>query len=446
MAKFMQSRRKMLIAAGEAVALGALGYFGLKYFLSSDKEGRAGPKLKVVFLLAPDGLGTADWGPGLWHPIINNNPNDSQDFTLRAISNELAAYKSQSLYLNGLIVGAGNAGHSYPDQILRDRNKSQSSIDTILGEAMPGLSPTMRVLYSTPHNSDYNYSFTGNIGRNRETNPRILFQSIFGPSGRSADVGGAHILDLAKDDITELRGRLGAGSQREKLGTQLDAVEQLANDLGQDTGPAPTCSPQEPDGSNHMSSQYRNETTLAHMKVLASALSCGLMRVATVTLGRSADQITLPVTNGLPGINKTNPHAVAHREGGATQQEWEYGRRWYVRQAKLLLDELARMPDPDASGDNLLQHTLVVFTSEMGDGLAETAANMPVVLIGGASGKLQSGSAGRAFNVSSQGEFSHWAVGKQADMQRLWATIAQMAGTTVPYGGNKDPLTGIFNS
>ena len=303
----------------------------------------------------------------------------------------------------------------------------------------------MRVLYSTPHNSDYSYSFTGNIGRARETNPRILFQSIFGPGGRSADIGGAHILDLAKHDITELRGRLGAGSQRQKLDTQLDAVEQLAIDLGQDTGPPPTCSPQEPDGSNHMSSQYRNETTLAHMKVLASAFSCGLMRVATVTLGRSADQITLPVTNGLPGINKTNPHAVAHREGGATQQEWEYGRRWYVRQVKLLLDELARMPDPD-SGDNLLQHTLVVFTSEMADGLAETAANMPVVLIGGASGKLRSGSAGRAFNVAGQGEFMHWAAGRQADMQRLWATIAQMAGTTVPYGGNKDPLTGIFNS
>ena len=68
------------------------------------------------------------------------------------------------MYLNGLIVGAGNAGHSYPDQILRDQNKTQSSIDTILGDAMPGLSPTMRVLYSTPHNSDYSYSFTGNTG------------------------------------------------------------------------------------------------------------------------------------------------------------------------------------------------------------------------------------------------------------------------------------------
>ncbi len=93
MAKFMQSRRKMLIAAGEAIAVGALGYFGLKYFLSSDKEDRGGPKLKVVFVLAPDGLGTANGGPGLWHPIINSSPNDSQDFTLRAISNELAAYK-----------------------------------------------------------------------------------------------------------------------------------------------------------------------------------------------------------------------------------------------------------------------------------------------------------------------------------------------------------------
>lgn len=449
MAKFMQSRRKMLIAAGEVAAVGVLGYFGLKHFLSSEKDERSGAKLKVVFMIAPDGLGVERWTQGLWHPTVSGGGDDSQNFTLKAISGELEAYKSQSLYLNGLMVGAGNAGHGYPKQILRDKAYSQSSIDTILGEVMPGLSPTMRVLYATPHNQGGDlghFSWVGNSNRSIETNPRVLFQRVFGTGMRSADSGGAHILDLALDDITELRGQLGAGSQREKLDTQLDAVEQLADDLDQDTGPAPQCSPEEPDGSNHMSSGYRNETTLAHMQVVATALSCGLLRVATVTMGKSSDQVTLPVTNGLPGINKTNPHAVAHREGGATQQEWEYGRRWYVRQAKLLLDELSKRPDPDAPGDNLLQHTLVVFTSEMSDGKEETAVNMPVVLMGGASGKLQSGSGGRVFNLASQGETSHWAVGKQADMQRLWATIARVAGTTVPYGGDITPLTGIFNS
>lgn len=450
MAKFMQSRRKMLIAAGEVAAVGALGYFGLKHFLSSDKDGKAGPKLKVVFLVAPDGMGddtVPGYTGGLWRPAVDRD--DTQTFTLRPASSELEPYKSQSLYLTGLILGVGNVGHNGGNMILRDSAASfnlshQSSIDTILGAAMPA--PT-RVLYSTPHNDGHQYgwlSWTDNVRRNVEANPRVLFNRLFGDSGARGDgVGGAHILDLAKRDISEVRGRLGPGSQRAKLDTQLDAVEQLAEDLEDDTEPAPGCSPQDPGDLPYMSSEKRNEVTLAHFRVVASALSCARTRVATIGMGRSSDQVTLPVTPGLPGISARNPHDLSHRYGSLT--EWENSRRWFARKARELMDTLNSLPDPDVPGDKLLQHTLVVFTSEMSDGAPEHSYHMPMVLMGGASGKLQSGSGGRVLNLTSQGEQQHWAMGQCANMQRLWATIAQMAGTSVPYGGDTTPLTGIFN-
>jgi hypothetical protein len=38
-------------------------------------------------------------------------------------------------------------------------------------------------------------------------------------------------------------------------------------------------------------------------------------------------------------------------------------------------------------------------------------------------------------------------IGKNfVDMQRIWATVAKAAGTSVPYEGNIDPLSGIFTN
>ncbi|MCY1180713.1 hypothetical protein D9M73_211760 [compost metagenome] len=102
--------------------------------------------------------------------------------------------------------------------------------------------------------------------------------------------------------------------------------------------------------------------------------------------------------------------------------------------------------------DNLLQHTLVVLTSEMADGSPEHMIDMPMLLMGGASGLLKSGDgSGRYFNITSQADQKHHAgnpvIGQHfVDMQRIWATVAKAAGTSVPYGGNINPLSGIFTN
>jgi hypothetical protein len=103
-------------------------------------------------------------------------------------------------------------------------------------------------------------------------------------------------------------------------------------------------------------------------------------------------------------------------------------------------------------GDNLLKHTLIVVTSEMADGAPEHMVDMPLVLMGGASGLLKSGNGtGRYLNITSQFDQTHHSgnpvIGRNfVDMQRIWATIAKAAGTSVPYAGNTTPVTGIFTN
>ncbi len=72
---------------------------------------------------------------------------------------------------------------------------------------------------------------------------------------------------------------------------------------------------------------------------------------------------------------------------------------------------------------------------------------MPVTLIGGASGLLKSNNGqGRFMDLYDIGERSHWAMGKAVDMQRVWATIAAAAGTSVPYSGNIDVIPNLFTN
>jgi hypothetical protein len=57
---------------------------------------------------------------------------------------------------------------------------------------------------------------------------------------------------------------------------------------------------------------------------------------------------------------------------------------------------------------------------------------------------------GRYLNVASRFDENHHSGNpvfgqKFVGVQRIWATIAA-AGTTVPYGGNVSPVTGIFTN
>jgi len=442
----LKSRRRFLMQLAAAGTLLPFSGSGLAQFLLQGQ--RQEPRLKVVFFIVPDGLavdaysGPEHNGKGLWFPQAASD--DTADFQLNVVSEELAAYRQQSLYLQGIIVASGTGGHAGWQYALRDSKGQMSSIDKILGDAMPGTQPVHRSLFAGPHagidGTPWYVSWDGNKIRAPQQNPVRLYESVFGATAREVrerQSRNAHVFDPIRADIAALRARV-AGAQREKLVTHLDALEQVAKDL---EGAVPSvCEPLALEDHPISSAQYRNQVQASHHKVVAAALGCGVTRVATLQVGRSAESLNI-----LDVSASTNPHDCAHRYAG--EEVWRGSRQWYARQAKLFMDELARYNDPDVPGDSLLKHTLVVLTSEMADGAPEHMLNMPILLMGGASGLLQSGSGnGRYFNIKSQGDRPHWTGGKYVDMQRIWSTIAQAAGTSVPYAGDVSAVTGIFSN
>lgn len=406
-------------------------------------------KLKIVFAVIPDGFGVdsyAGYSDGIWFP--KTTAVESTNFELNEMSKHLGEHANQALFLRGLLLGSGTGGHNGWKTILRDSNSSSTSIDNILGAALPGTDHSLKRIYSGPHamvGASWNISYSGNTMLLPEDNPYQLHDRIYGNytgGGTSVQTDPGAIFDPVKEDISQLRSALGQ-QQKEKLDTHMGAVEQVITDLRNSQPIGEACDPSngEPNGGLSIhSADYREQVTQAHANVLASGLSCGVSRVATMQIGRSADQVVIKSVS-----STRNPHDCAHRYGSV--DEWLNSRIWYVKQVKYLLDRLAAFPDPDVAGDSLLDHTLVVFTSEMADGAPEHMQDVPITLLGGASGLLNNGTGkGRFLDLSNQGDRSHWRLGQCTDVQRVWSTIAAATGTSVPYSGNVSTLNGLFTN
>lgn len=468
----LKQRRRFLIgalAAGAATGAGLLLPFnrpGLARMIAAKHTD--GAKLKVVFYVVPDGLGIdkfmqtpGAWnGNGIWHPKAD--AMDTEDFVLNEASEVLEGHRKHLLFLRSITLmraGTGFGGHAAWDAVLRDSSSKKTSIDNWIANAF-----SSRLMYAGPHTkveSGGNPFFVSWVDGNMmtpEKNPRVLFDKWFTGASSNPLVAARNVGLFApvEQDIKEIREGVGA-ADRARLDVQLDAIEQVKKDLENGPGPAPGCEPIQPriiTDTEVDSPDYRNEVHQLHHQVVATALGCGLTRVATIQVAYSSEaQITIPEVD-----EKVSPHDLAHwglfgGEGSPeAEMPWKNRNRWYTRKFGEFLDELDKHADPDVPSDSLLQHTLVIFTSEMSDGFKEHMYDMPLVMAGGASGMLRNGSGqGRFFNITDQGDLKNeWENDRPRNdvlMQRIWATVANAVGAPpLPYDGNLDLVTGIFNT
>jgi hypothetical protein len=86
------------------------------------------------------------------------------------------------------------------------------------------------------------------------------------------------------------------------------------------------------------------------------------------------------------GVNDSH-HDLSHKENKdePAQEKLTKINRWFCEQLAYLAERLAATPEPGGSG-SLLDHTLIVWTNELGQGNSHTLDDIPFVLVGGAPG------------------------------------------------------------
>lgn len=253
----------------------------------------------------------------------------------------------------------------------------------------------------------------------------------------------ASVLDGTLQQFSALRPRLGAADRQ-----RLDAHAEMLRDLERrvTSEPEGTCSM--PIVSLPGGYDWRIDddvTAPVQFDIMATALACGLTRVGSLffTTGHDPEFPWLSVDGG-PVVDKSkwdNWHQMVH--DGRDEEGLKVGFEWYAEQMALLLDTLAARTDED--GDNLLDTSLVVFTSEFGNGAGHNTRKIPFVLFG----TVGDAPMGRFLDFMNGGPDDNWRTSSYSCNQ-LYTSILQAFGegdTSFGHEGDdvpQGPLPGLI--
>lgn len=232
------------------------------------------------------------------------------------------------------------------------------------------------------------------------------------------------VLGMAQDRFAALAPKLSA-DDRTKIEQHRDLLSDLQAQLGSLS--ELECAVPEPPGDLPAWEDlaWAEETTRAFFGLVKSAFACGITDVITVR----QDILRNEAIGAPPGDLHTDfAHNVAI-DPAAADVMTEY-HRWHASRFAELCALLDGVPEEDGT---LLDHTLCVWTNELGTG-DHTFARVPVVVAGGTRA-LQSG---RYVNFAPEASYAgpwgdHTDVGPPHN--RLLVTLAQAMGTEVESAG-----------
>jgi hypothetical protein len=179
------------------------------------------------------------------------------------------------------------------------------------------------------------------------------------------------------------------GSTRDKLEAHVASLRQMEASLAAAGQPAPVAACTAPMQVTVDSQQNNNfpAVTRAQTDLLVSALACGMTRVASLQLSHTVS----PTVPAWLNISEGH-HSLSHMDDGNTAglAQLVAAERWFAEQFRYLVERLAALPEPGAEG-SMLDHSLVVWSKEMGDSRAHDCLSVPFVLAGRAGGYLSPG-------------------------------------------------------
>jgi hypothetical protein len=111
---------------------------------------------------------------------------------------------------------------------------------------------------------------------------------------------------------------------------------------------------------------------------MVNAFAADFARVATLQFTNSVGQARMRWI----GVDESHHELSHHPDSNKKSQEsLTKVNQWYCEQMAYLAKRLAETPEPGDSG-SLLDHTLIVWTNELGKGNSHTLNDIPFVLVG----------------------------------------------------------------
>jgi hypothetical protein len=218
-----------------------------------------------------------------------------------------------------------------------------------------------------------------------EINPRKVFERMFGSGGNATErlarlEEDRSILDVLRDEASSLQAQLGA-SDRSTLTQYLDNVREIERRIQRaesSQGDEDLTLPTRPSG---VPFDYQEHIKIM-FELMALSYQANITRVITFMVSREVSNRTYPQVGVTDGH-----HAISHHQNRAESMEKNVRIQTFnVTQFKGFLDRLKNTPDGDGS---LLDHSLILYGSNMSNSNAHDHFPLPNVLVGSAYGKVK---------------------------------------------------------
>ena len=220
-----------------------------------------------------------------------------------------------------------------------------------------------------------------------EAHPRIVFERLFGEGGTAADRRAAlkrraSLLDFVRDDISRLQNTLGAEDRR-RVGQYLDSIREVERRI--QTAESGAGGDQLPDLDRPVGvpASYADHAKLM-FDLQALAMQGDVTRVITFQLARETS------TRTYPEIGVADPHHPLTHHGNDPEKIARMAKinAFHVSLFAYYIDKLKSTPDGDGT---LLDHSVVLYGSGMGNPNVHDHVNLPIIVAGGGAGRIKGG-------------------------------------------------------
>jgi hypothetical protein len=245
-----------------------------------------------------------------------------------------------------------------------------------------------------------------------ETNPRVVFERMFGRPGSPADRlarmrGNRSILDSVKQDVVGLERGLGA-RDRVRLDEYLDHVREIEQRI-QRAEHQVTSEVTVPDAPIGIPSSFEEHAGMM-FELMAVAFEADLTRVFTFMLNREASQLVFPTLD----INEPWHHVSHHGNDPVKLAQLVKLNTWQISLFGKFLDRLRATPEADGT---MLDHSVVLWGSGMSDSNAHSPLDVPYLMVGRGGGRFKGD--------------RHLAAPKGTQLANVMLTVAQSFGVEI---------------
>jgi len=420
-------RRTFLRGAGATLALPLLEAMIPAATALAQTPAAGSSKQRFVGVFYPHGM-----APGYWEPEKEGPLPEKLPF----IMEPLEKVKDKSVVITGLWSksaeppeGTTGSDHWVAAAFLTaikprktagsDASVGSNTIDQVIADKIgqENLLPSLQLAVEDPNSSSsncgegYSCSYTNSIswrsGRDdrgqevqgltplpMELDPQVVFERLFG-SGATPEVRAARmrqsrsILDSVVAELQGLKKSLGAPDQR-TVNQYTEEIREIERRL-QLAAKASSSVPEigEPSGIPELFDDHIK----LHWNLAALALQADITRVVTLLGARDLTGKTYPFPKSDPlfpeGGVSVSFHGGSHHQDDPTQiKAYSKLNRYHLYTTAYLANKLKDTPDGDGT---LLDHTLILHGTNMGNSNQHQHYDVPHFLIGGLNGKLKGG-------------------------------------------------------